>query len=81
MKKFGGKEVESAKQDDLVASMGRLSMHPSSTIMAIPRISAYAIGKPEVAVAGKEVVIGETIPTAEAIPDIFPSDSAYLKVC
>ncbi len=80
MKKFGGKTVEAAKEDDLVMSMGRLSMR-SSPAVRVPPLSAYAIGKPAVAVAGKEVVVGEMIPKAEAIPDNFPSTYAYLKVC
>lgn len=76
--------IADSEQDDLESSIGRLSLRllpemPTAT-MTVPPISAYAIGKPAVAVAGGAVVVGEPIATAETIPDNFASTSGYLKV-
>lgn len=51
-----------------------------ATTLVVPPISAYASGKPAVAVAGKAVVIGEAIAKARSIPNSFSSNSGYLKV-
>lgn len=69
-----------AGQDDLVSSMGRLSMRPPPAVIKVPPISAYASGKPAIALAGKAVVVGEAIARAEPIPDNFSSTAEYLKV-
>lgn len=55
-------------------------MSLSPVKIVVPPISAYASGKPAVAVAGNAVVVGEAIAQAEPIPDNFSSTSAYLKV-
>lgn len=70
-----------SEQEDLAASMGRLSIQVQGTSkIRVPPISAYAMGKPAVAAAGEAVAVGEAIPKARAIPDSFPSPSEYLKV-
>lgn len=75
-----GQSLRKAGTDDLVSSMGRVSMCSPKATLIVPPISAYASGKPAVAVAGMAVVIGEAIPDAKPIPENFSSTSGYLKV-
>lgn len=79
-----GKLPRNAGHDQLASSRGRVSMCPptaaSSATLVVPPISAYASGKPAVAVAGKAVVIGKAMAKTRSIPNNFSSNSGYLKV-